>query len=414
MAQLLESKSERLTYKLYTDAAIDASTEPVMATDPAATGGQILRHVSHNLSLTRDIYRPNEKRQDLQRPMGSHGTGSVPGTINGFLSPGTHQDLFKAVLRSTWSAGASLDDTDLTSATFDSTTSKVTFGGGDPVALGMGVGKILRFTNTASNNATNFVCLSFGGTSNREVTIYPAPTTETADISFEVVVTGKDLILPATGQTSYKFAFEAYNSLADIARFYSECRMGGFDLSASVNNNVGLNFNLLGRNMSPLNAGSAPFFSGPTVETTTDIATAMEGLVRLNGTTLAVATALSLKVNLNATAAKVKNADGLAAGILLDDAMVDGDFTAFLTDASLFTLFKDKTEVELLLYYPSNGSANAPAQTFYLPRVRINSANEQEIDGAKAVQCSFEAARYVGSGAGIPGTTLQIVDTEVA
>src|SRR3990167_119724 len=136
MAAVAESKTERLTYKVYSTATYDSVVEAVMATDPAATGGQILRHVSHNLSLKRDVYRPNEKRQDIQRPMGAHGSATAPGTINGFMSPGTHADLFKYVLRSTWTASVALSEVELTSAAFDATASTVTYAAGDPVALG--------------------------------------------------------------------------------------------------------------------------------------------------------------------------------------------------------------------------------------------------------------------------------------
>ena len=416
MAAVAESKTERLTYKVYSTATYDSVVEAVMATDPAATGGQILRHVSHNLSLKRDVYRPNEKRQDIQRPMGAHGSATAPGTINGFMSPGTHADLFKYVLRSTWTASVALSEVELTSAAFDATASTVTYAAGDPVALGFKVGMILRHTNLAetANNSTNHVILGFGGTSNRTVTIYPAPTTSAADISFNVTSVGKDIIIPATGFTNYKVAFEVYNADTDLARFYSEARMGGFDLKAQVNQNIGLDFSLLARNRTTLSGGSAPFFTAPTAETTTDIPTAMQGLIRLNGATIGVATSLNMKCNLNPTAAKVKNTDGLVAGIFLEDAAIDGDFTSFLQDSTLLDAFDAETEMELLLYYPSNGTAAAPAQTFYLPRVKLNSADESEADGGKVVQCTFEAGRYSGSTAGVPSTTLQICDTEAA
>ena len=101
---LSENLNERLTYKFYSSGAITAGSEPVPATSPAATGGQILRHVSQTLSLSKTPIRPAEKRTDRQRAMGRHGSRRAGGAINGILSPSTQKELFEAVLRGTWTA----------------------------------------------------------------------------------------------------------------------------------------------------------------------------------------------------------------------------------------------------------------------------------------------------------------------
>ena len=416
MAGLAESVSERLVYKVYATPDIDSSTEPLPATAPGATGGQVLRHVSHNLSLTKDSYRPNEKRQDAQQMMGAHGSRTVPGTINGFLSPGTHQDLFAAVMRAEWSDVLELDETDLTSAAFDATTKTVTFGGGDPVSLGLRVGMTTTFGNlaTAGNNDKTFVILGFSGGSNRVVSIYPAPTTATADTSFTISA-GAILTNPSTPETrtNYKMAFEVYNPDIDLSRFYTECRISGFDLSIGVNANVGLNFSLLGRNRQVLMSGSAPFFDAPAAETSTGIPTSMQGLLLLGGVAIGVVTGLNIKVDLAAEAAKAINPDGLVAGILLGDFMCSGDFTLFLTDGVALAAFDDETELALMAFLPTSSAAAAPANVVYLPRIKINSNSESESNKAKAIQCQFEAARYNGTAPGVPSTTMLIADTTV-
>jgi hypothetical protein len=418
MAGLAEAVSERLIYKLYADAAIDATTELVTSVAPGASGGQSLRHVSHNLSLSKDSYRPNEKRDDVQQPMGKHGSRSVAGTINGFLSPGTHQDLFAAVMRSDWTTPVELDETDLTSVAFDATAKTATFGGGDPVALGMRVGRIYRFANlaTADNNDKNFIVLGFSGGSNRVVSIFPAPTTETADTGFTVTEAGASAINPPTkaDRTEYKVAFEANNPDIDLSKLFTEAKITGFDLSIGVNANVGLNFSVLGRNRKVLSGSSAPFFTSPAAQTTTDIPTAMQGLLMSGGSVLGVATSLSIKVDLGAEAAKAMNSEGLIAGIMLGDFVCSGDFTVFLQDDTFLSAFDNETELALLAYLPSTNAADAPANAFYLPRIKINSNSESDTNKAKAIQCSFEAGRYVGTAPGVESTTLQITDTQIA
>ena len=214
------------------------------------------------------------------------------------------------------------------------------------------------------------------------------------------------------GLTQYKHAFEWYNGGgADFSRLGKECRIGGFDLSAPVNNNVTLNFNVMGRGRNLYTGSAAPFFTAPTAETSTDIPSSMSGLIRLNGSTLAVTTTSSLKVNLNPTAAKARNSAGLIAGITLEDFMADGSFTAFLDGSTLFDAYDDRTEMEYFEYYPTSGADASPGQVFYMPRIRLTACEEVTVDGAKAAQCTFEAGRYFGSGAGIADTTLQISDT---
>lgn len=415
MAGLAESVSDRLIYKVYASPDIDSVTEPDIATSPGASGGQVLRHTSHNLSLSKDGYRPDEKRDDMQQTMGKHGSRTVPGTINGYLSPGTHKDLFAAVMRSEWTAGVTLDETDLTSVAFDSVAGTATFGGGDPVALGLGVGMSVVFTNlaTTENNDKRVVILGFSGANNRTMKIYPPLTTETADSEFTVATVGKVIDNPSSiaDQTRYLFAFEANSPTIDLTRLYTQCRIGGFDLAIGVNANVTLNFSLLGRNRKVLTGATAPFFAAPTAETSTDIPTGMQGLLMANGAVIGVTTGLNLKVDLAPEAAKAINPDGLVADILLDKFVCSGDFTVFLTDGTMLSAFDDETEMSLLAYLPASNTEAADGNVFYLPRIKINSNNEGDTNKARTVQCQFEAGRYFGNAPGVPSTTLRITDT---
>lgn len=417
MTDLLEATAERLTYKAYSSAAIDPTVEATPATDPAVDGGQILRHVSHNLSLTKDTYAGDEVRTDLQRPMEKHGTRRAPGTINGLLSPLTYADLFEAVLGGTWSASAvSLSETDLTSVAASASGSTFTFGGGDPVTLGLRVGDVLRFSDLsdADNNTKNFVILGFSGASNRVVSVYPAPEDMTADTAFSVATTGRSLYMPSSGHVKRKFAVEVYNADGDIARLFTEGRFAGFDLSIAPNQDAQINFSGLWRNRVVYSASNAPFFTGPTAETSTDIISSMDGLLRMNGATVGVATGLSIQFNRAPTAPAQLNADGLTPGILLANAVVTGEFTVFLQDTTFLDAFDGETEMELLAYLPVSDAAAAEAVTIYLPRIKANSNNESTQDGAKVLQCGFTAARYLGSAAGVEGTSVRICDTAVS
>jgi hypothetical protein len=114
---LAEGVSGRIVYKFYTDATITPGVPAVSATDPAATGGQILRRVASTLAFTKDTYQSNEIRSDYQIADFRHGVRRVAGNISGELSPLTYKDLFEASFRANWVDPVSSSNTALTSMT---------------------------------------------------------------------------------------------------------------------------------------------------------------------------------------------------------------------------------------------------------------------------------------------------------
>lgn len=419
MPQLAESKIERLTYKFYTTGAIDSTTEPDMSIDPGAGGGQVLRHVSHGLVQTKENYRPDEKRQDRQKTKGRHGTRRVSGPIAGVLSPTTYFDFFEAVLRGTRSVAAiTASETDFTSVLADKATSKFVFAGGDPVAKGFRVGDPISFSllSDPDNNGVTYVIRAFEGISNRTMYVDPAPDTMSADIAFSMTSLGRSVMIPPTGHVDRKALFEVYNGDSDLARLFTECRIGGFDFSAAPNADATINFNLMGRRRQVLDGATAPFFAAPGPETATDVISGMNGLFILNGQILGVATGISIKCNLNPSAPAGMNRNKLVPAVFLDDAVVDGEFTVFLdgdNGATVMSAFDDEAELSLLCHLPVSEDLDAPAITIFLPLIKINSNSESDAEGGKAIQCQFEASRYFGSAPGVESTTIRICDTEI-
>ncbi|MGE0290331.1 MAG: phage tail tube protein [Bradyrhizobium sp.] len=416
MPTLAENLSNRLVLKAHTSTTYDATAVPDISTDPGSSGGQIWRHVSHNLALPRDNYTANEKRQDQVQPIAKLGTKRVPVTTNHLLSCSTHYLALEACLQGTWTtAVVTADQTDFTSVRAVNSTSVFEFGGGNPATAGFRVGDVIQFSDLseADNNSKDFIILSMGGTSNREVTVYPAPEDMTADSAFSVTTRGRSLFAPTSSLVSRKYVLETYTPDSDIAKVYSDIRFGGFDLSIAPNQMTQINFAGMGRDREVFSGGSAPFFGSPTAETTTDVISSMDGLLRLNGSTLAVATGFSLNWNKALSAPAVVNSSGLSAGVVATaNAVVSGQFTVFEVDTAFHTLYDAGTEFEFIGYFPESDSAGAPnGMVFFLPRVKITNMTETEVDGGLALQCEFSASRYFGSGGGIESTALRIVDT---
>jgi len=414
---LAEGVAARIAYKFYSDAAIIPGVEPAAGTDPGASGAQILRRVGSTLALSKDTYQSGEIRSDRQIADFRHGVRRVSGNISGELSPLTYADFFEAAFRGTWSASAvTKSNSELTSVAADNATSKFTFGGGNPVTEGLRVGMVMRFTNLseAANNSRNFVILSFGGASNREVTVYPAPTDMGADSAFNVATVGRQLIVPSTGHVSRKVAVEIYNEDVDVARLFTENRVGSFNVQLPASGMSTVEFGMLGRNMEIYEDGAAPFFTSPTAATTTGLLAAVNGLLRIGGDTVAVVTAANIQMDLSPSADPVVGSN-LVPEIFLGRANVTGQMTAFFENPDLINDFINETEIEFLAYLTASNDAAAQAMTFYLPRIKLGGADLQTAgEGGQSITLPFQALKYEGAAAGVEQTTVQIFDTQVS
>lgn len=414
---LAEGVQARVAYKAYASGVITSNAEAVSASDLGASSAQILRRVASTLNMTKDTYQSNEILSSRQISDFRHGIRRATGNVSGEFSPGTYEELLEAAFRGTWEAALSgLDETDFTSVAADNSDSRFTFTAGDPVALGIRVGHILQFTglSEAANNSTNYVVVAMGGTSNREVTVYPAPTDMGADSEFDVVSIGKRLIVPSTGHVNRKFGFEIYNEDIDVARLFTECRVGGFNIQLPATGLATIEIPVLGRNMETYTAGDAPFFTSPTAATTTGIFAAVNGLLRVEGVNVGVVTGLNVQMDMSPSSDAVVG-QNFAPEIYNGRANVTGQITALFEDTTLINYFKNETEIDVLAYLTTSSAVNTPAVTILMPRVKLGGADVQTSgEASQPITMPFQALLSTATEAstGIPATTIQICDTQ--
>lgn len=417
---LAEGVQALLTYKKYASGAMTANALASSTSDLGASGAQRLRRVSSSLKFARDNYQSNEILASRQLRDMRLGKGSVTGNaVSGEWSPGTYFDFMEAATRGTRASAVALSNADLTSAAFDASASTVVFASGNPVTLGLRNGDVLNFTNLAgaSNNSVNYTVLAFGGTSNRTLTISPPPTTEGADTSFNLTTVGKSVFIPSTQSAfvSRKFGFEIYNSDIGLSRLYTECRVGGFALKLPASGNSTIDIPVMGR---WLETGSlddtpptAPFFTSPTDETTTGLFQAVNGLLRVGGTTVGVVTGLDINFAMNMTGDAVVG-QAFVPEIFLGRAMVTGNATAFLQDGVLLDNFRDEDEISILSQFNTTSAANSPTATIYLPRLKFTDADIATAgEGGQAITLPFTALQATGATAGDEATTIRITDS---
>lgn len=412
---LAENVSARVTIKPYATGAITSNVQPVSSVDPGASGGQILRRVTSTIKLAKDTYTSNEINSHRQVSDFRHGVKrATGGIVAGEFSPGTYWDLFEASLRCTAAAAVTASETDFTSVSADSSGSTFTFSAGNPHTKGFRVGSIVRFTNLsdANNNATNFLIVAMGGTNTRQWTVYPAPETMTADSGFTVAEIGQSAFMPASGFVSRKFAIEHYFSDIDIARLFTEVRVGGFNLQMPATGLSTIDFTGMGRDMEVYTGASAPFFTGPAEETSTGLNASVNGVIYFHGTRVGVCTGLNVQGDLKASSDAVVG-QNYVPEVFLSKLNVTGQATIMLEDATFINYHKDETEVSLVAMLTSNNSATSPASSVFLPRIKLGDADAPLQGDAGVIQtCPFQALKYATAANGIEATTIRFHDTE--
>lgn len=414
---LAEGVSARVAYKAYASGVIAANTQATSSSALGASSAQILRRVASTLNLTKDTYQSEEIRSDRQISDFRHGIKRVTGNVSGEFSPDTYEELFEAAFRGTWAAAVTASQSDFTSVSADNTTSKFTFSAGNPVTKGFRVGDIIQFADLsdADNNTKNFVITAFGGSNNREVTVHPAPDTMTADSAFTVAAQGQSLIVPSSSHVSRKFGFEIYNEDLDIARLFTECRVGGCNVALPATGLATVEFPIMGRDMEVYTAGDAPFFTSPTAATSTGIFAAVNGLLQVQGTTIGVVTGLNFGLDLSGSSEAVVG-QNFVPEIFLGRANVTGQVTALFEDSTLINYFRNETEVSILAYLTTTSSSDTPAVSIHLPRVKFGGADVQTSgESSQPITMPFQALLYNGveASTGIAATTIRMCDTEV-
>jgi hypothetical protein len=299
----------------------------------------------------------------------------------------------------------------LTSISASATASTFTFGGGDPVAGGLKVGQLIRFTGTTVNDAKNFSIIGFSGASNRTVLVDPKPVDiATPDTTFTIVSPGKMTSVPSTNFVKRKFGFEVFHDDLNIARLYQECRIGSYRLALPATGMGTCEFTVMGRNQ--FDPVSGPYFTAPAGETGTAVLAAVNGSLFFGTEKIGVATSADLTMNLTPTAAEVIG-QNFSAEIFLGRANLTGTVTAFLDSQDLINDFVNETEVSMLFTLNANSDPNSPAMTVYLPRLKFGTAGINLTgEGGQSVSLTVQALKYVGPAAGVPHTTVLIHDTE--
>lgn len=410
---IAEGVATRVAYKFYSSGDIASATEPNTATDPGAASAVVLRRVGSTLDLTKETYESAEIRADRQVQDFRHGSRSVGGALSGEISPGTWFPFIEAACRGTGAAALTHSNTELTSAAADNAGSTFTFAGGDPVALGYGVGDVIRFTNLSDvdNNNRNFMITGFSGASNRILAVTPAPDTMSADTAFNVTRPGRVITVPLSGHLRRKLAIEHFHEDLDITRLFTECRVSGFRIGLPATGMATIECPIMGRNMQVLSGAASPYFTSPTAANTQGITAAVNGVLRVAGAVAGVVTGIEVNAEMAASMPPVVG-QNIAPDILLGRFRVTGQVTALFETAALLNAFLNETDVDLLVRLDATTALDTAALTIYLPRLKFGGAAIPATgEGEQIVTLPFQALLPTTLLPGVANSTIRIHDT---
>lgn len=394
MTQLADAALRRLTYKAHTSADIDPSALAVLASDPAATGGQVIPYVP---GLVFDIDRPEteskERRADLMQFDTRLGRYRGNFTIPFELQCKTYQDFFAAVTRGTWAAVAQKGDSDFTSLAATASSSKFTVGASTWAAQSFKVGYTFRPANFPPLSTLNYLIRSMSGV---DAVVSPAPSDVSADLNFNIDVPGKVLVAPEAGSlTLRKFCFEDWIVDSDYARVHSEARFGGVEMTIPVEGNVTGRWLGAFRTTAPYTGASAPFFASPTATSDQVKLALTSGYVLYNGAAVATITGATLRMMIGAAPVIAGGAgQPYVADITGGQLVVNGDLNAVFFDGAFQTAWLAETEFELAFQFFEGTATTSEFMTFYMPRVKLTKYGEGDPEnGPIPLSMSFRALR---------------------
>jgi hypothetical protein len=385
--------------------------ETSWGTAAGASGAQILRYKTSDLSLNKDTYQSDEIRTDYQISDFRHGVRRVEGTISGELSPGTYKEFFAAALRKDFASGATTGAVAVIAVT--TTGTKYVRSTGSFITNGFKIGDVVAAAGfTEANNNSHYGIIT--ALSATDMTVYTldgvALTDEAEGDTVTLAVVGKKSYTPTTGHTDDSFSIEHWYSDIAESELYTGCKVNQVDVNLPPTGMATVDFGVMGKDVTT-NA-SSQYFSSPTAATTAGVLAAVNGVAFAIGTRQTVLTGLTITVAGNMTSDPVVGSNTVP-DIFEGRVVVSGEMSVFFEDGTFRDAFLNEDEVALMFVFTTGNSKNADFVSFVMPRVKFGgsakSGGEQGQSQTVPYQALFNGSG--GSGTTSEQTTLVIQDS---
>lgn len=390
---------------------------------PGQASGQSLRRITSDISLNKDSYQSQEIVTHQQLSDMRHGVRRVAGSINGELSPGTYKDFFAAILRRDFAAIAASTGMSITISGSGPTYTVARAAGSwltDGYKVGM-VGRLSAGTFNVANAAKNLLIVGVTALNLTVMTLNGSALVAEGPIaSSTFTATGKATYIPSTGHTDKSFAIEHWFSDIGQSELFLGCKPTQCQIGLPPTGIATCNWSIAGQDFADTVAkrvgGAAltsQYFTTPTAPTSSSPLAAVNGVVRIGGTTLAIITNADLTIAATYTGDPVVGSN-MVPFQFPGRVLVTGNASMYFQDAAARDAFVNETEIDILLAFTSANSDAADFITFTLPRCKYSGGSKD--DGEKAIvqTLPFSALYNAAGGSGVQTqqSTIQIQDSQ--
>ena len=379
------------------------------------TGGKLLRRTSADFTSTRESYQSSEIRTDQQVADFRLGVKSTDGSLSGELSPGAYTELIQAVLAKDFAAGGTTASASITIAGPSAGLYTVTRATGSFISDSFKVGEVVRLTGAGlspANVGNNLLVVNVAAlVLTVRLLSGTALVAEGPIATVAVASVGKETIIPLTAHTDQSFTVEEF--YADIAQseVHTGVKVGTWNVSVPATGLVTTDFTLMGKGLAQ--TGTSQYFTSPTALSTTGIVAAVNGAVIINGsTTTACVTAFDFSTDRAMEPSQCIGSES-AEAIFTGTITVTGNLSMYFEDAVVRDLFENETITTLVLALATGEEKTAGVMTFVMPKAKLSSFSKADTDLGIVATAAFTAVLNDVTSAGLPATTIQVVDTSV-
>lgn len=387
---------------------VSYKVEASYAVLPGPSAAQSLRRVSSSLDLNKDVYQSGEIRTDLQTADFRHGVRRVKGSINGELSAKTYADFIAAACKKAFTPGVSAAGLTLTSAGTGPTYT-LTRGSGSYITDGFKVGDVVRTSLAGTNTAKNLLVTALTATIATVIVLNATTLAAEAPTGVTLSVQGKKTFVPTSGHTDLSFTIEHYYSDIVQSEAFTGCKVDKVAINLPPTGMATIMLDFMGQNVVP---AAIQYFTAPVAATTTGVMAAVNGVCRVNGTTVAILTGLSINIDPGFTGDPVVGSN-VVPNLFPGTVSVTGQATAYFLDTTLRDAFYNETEIDLYAVLTADNSAAADFVAFGLPRIKLGGAAKNDGQGGLVQTIPFTALynKLGGTGTATEATTIQIQDS---
>lgn len=381
-----------------------------------AAGAKLLRRTSADFNSTRESYQSSEIRTDQQVADFRLGTKSTDGSLSGELSPGSYTELIQAVLAKDFVAGGTTASASITISAPSAGLYTLTRAAGSFLTDGFKTGEVVRLTGAGlspANVGNNLLVVNVAAlVLTVRLLSATALVAEGPIATVAVASVGKETLMPLTGHTDDSFSIEEWYSDIAQSEVHTGVKVGTWGVSVPATGLVTTDFTMMGKGLAL--TGTSQYFTSPTALSTTGIVAAVNGAVIINGsTTAACITSFDFSADRSMEPSQCIGSES-AEAIFTGTQTVTGNVSLYWESGEIRDLFENETATTLVLALATGEEKTAGVMTFVLPKVKFSSFSKSDTDLGIVATAAFTAVLNDVTTAGLPASTLQVVDTSVA